>query len=273
MRSPEPLFWLGEAAMEIRRSEQYYYNCRNRMDRPHIVLQITLEGCGFYTRGPRRELLPPNTAFIDAIPGAFEYGYAAESSVPYRLAFVSMAGPVAMRWMRRIHMLFGRVLHFGEDRTVADQVTALAGQDDRGVRLDRYQSSALAYALVMQIHSVLMRSRIEQATRVRRAMAMIEQDGRDPNFGIARLAEELECSREHLTRQFHDATGISPSAYLSQHRLALAARDLRSGTEKLDVIARRCGFSGANYFCRAFRQRWGITPAQYRAAPGMMLLP
>ena len=273
MRSHEPLFWLGAAEIEIRRDEAYCFDCANRFDRPHVVFQMTLEGCGFYTRAQRRQMLSANTAFIDVIPGPFQYGYAKESPEPYRLAYVSLVGPVAIRWMRRIHATFGRVLDFGQDHTVADQITAMAGQYAQGVPLDRYQASAVAYAFIMQIHSVLMRSRIEQATRVRQATALIESHGRDPRFGVGQLARELDCSREHLARQFHEATGISPSTYLSQHRLGLAARELRSGSEKLDVVARRCGFSGANYFCRSFRQRWGITPAQYRAAPGMLLLP
>jgi AraC-like DNA-binding protein len=274
MRSGEPLLWWGGAGAERRPDASYYFDCRRRLDRPHAVIQITLSGCGFYRRSGRRQLLPANHAFIDLIPSAFEYGHAPESEGPYELAFVSFSGPVAERWTKRAQANFGRVLDFGADRSVADQIVAMAQREDQpGAPPDRYQASAMLYALLMQVHSVLMRSRMEQAPRVRQATALIEQHGRDPRFSVATLAQQLDCSREHLTRQFHMATGVSPSKYLSQHRLSLVARELRAGEEKLDAIARRCGFSGANYLCRAFRQRWGLTPAQYRASPGMMLLP
>jgi AraC-like DNA-binding protein len=274
MRSQEPLIWTGGSGIEVRHAD-YYFNSAKRLDRPHVVVQITRSGCGFYRRGGRRWTLPRNVMFIDHIPGAFEYGFAEESTGPYELAFVTLVGPVAERWMRRIHATFGRVLDFGDDFAVADQITAMAKQMEShaAAPLDRYQASAMAYGLIMQVHSVLMRSRIRQATRVRQATSLIERHGRDARFNVTQLAAELGCSREHLTRQFHEATGVSPSTYLSHYRLRVAAQELRRSPDKIESIARRCGFSGANYFCRSFRQRWGVTPAQYRASPGMTLLP
>lgn len=270
--SSEPLMWLAGVGEEIRRDTGYYFDCRKRLDRPHVVFQLTLEGIGFYARNGRRELVGPNHAFIDLIPGNFEYGFAPESSRPYRFVFVSLTGRPAQRWVKRIHQSFGRVLSFGSDTSVADQLRAIAMPNEQSGWLDRYQKSALLYALLMQVHSVLMRSRSEQATRVRRAMELIHEHARDPRFGVSQLARELDCSREHLARQFQDATGMSPLTYLSQSRLRLVANDLRAGDDKLESVARRCGFSSANYLCRMFRKRWGVSPAQYRETPGMMLI-
>jgi AraC-like DNA-binding protein len=270
--SAEPLIWLAGVAEEIRRDTGYYFNSRERLDRPHVVFQLTFEGTGFHTRDGRRQLLPPNSAFIDEIPGNFEYGFASESTRPYRFAYISMTGTPAFQWMKRIHESFGQVLDFGHDSSVADQMRAIVIPNEQSGWLDRYQKSALLYAILMQIHSVLMRSRIEQATRIRRATELIRQHARDPRFGISQLARELDCSREHLARQFQEATGMSPLAYLSQMRLRLVANELRLGDDKLEAVARRCGFSSANYLCRMFRRRWGVTPAQYRETPGMMLI-
>ena len=87
-------------------------------------------------------------------------------------------------------------------------------------------------------------------------------------MAFEQIARELDCSREHLTRQFKVATGVSPSDYLLQHRLRIAARELRherrqAGTDR----ATCCGFSGANYFCRAFHRYQGLTPRQFRSQP------
>lgn len=273
MRSSEPLMWLGHAGEEFRRSTSYYYDARRRSDRAHVVIQLTLDGCGFYRRKGKTHLLRPGMAFIDQIPGPFEYGYSPESDGAYHLMFVSLAGSVALRWARRIHRTFGRVLDFGDDRTIADQMQTVVRQTEQPVRVDRYLASAQLYALFMQIHSVLMRSRMQLATRVTLATSLIERHACEPSFNVERLAGMVSCSREHLTRQFREATGVSPSTYLSQYRLRLAARELRREGDKIDAVARRCGFSGANYLCRMFRERFGLTPAQYRAAPGTMVLP
>jgi AraC-like DNA-binding protein len=101
---------------------------------------------------------------------------------------------------------------------------------------------------------------------------MIAEQGHHADFQIEMLSSQLDCSREHLSRQFRVATGVSPSGYLIQHRLRLAAREIRATGDKLELIARRTGFSCANYLCRAFRQRFGITPAQFRARPQMAIV-
>jgi AraC-like DNA-binding protein len=273
MQSAEPLLWLGGGGEELRRSTEYYYDCRKRPERPHVVLQLTLAGTGFYLRNGQRQLINANQAFIDRIPDDFEYGYATESETPYRFVFTSMIGPIAEQWMERVHQTFGRVLDFGTDRSIADQLLALSSMRAQEKPIDRYQASAMLYGLFMQIHSVLMRSRLGQSPRVRQATMTIEQHACDVRFDIQQLARLLDCSREHLARQFQMATGVSPSTYLSHCRLRLAARELRTGGEKLDTIAKRCGFSGANYLCRLFRKRWGVSPAQFRDSPGMTLVP
>ncbi|GIW75954.1 MAG: hypothetical protein KatS3mg104_1017 [Phycisphaerae bacterium] len=271
VESSEPLMGLAGMGQEIRSDESYYYDARRRLDRPHVVFQLTLEGTGFYKRGGKRHLLNPNTAFMDQIPGDFEYGYAAESPGPYRFLFVSMSGKMAFQWMKRIHRQFGAVHFFGNDDSIADQLRTIIVPHEQQW-LDRYQQSAVLYALVMQIYSVLMRSRIEQSALVCQAIRRIHSLASDPGFGVGDLARILECSREHLARQFQQATGLSPMAYLSRVRLQWAAHELRSSEDKLEVVARKCGFSSANYLCRMFRKRWGVTPAQYRQNPGMVLI-
>ena len=268
-QTPEPLLLLAGSGHQVV-GRDYFYDARLRTDVPHITLQLTLAGTGFFTRQGTRQLLPPGKAFIEQIPSAFEYGYATESSGPYDLLFISMAGTPARRWMQRIHRRFGRVLDLSPVGGTANLMRAMM---DTPASLDRYTQSALLYALLMQIFSELTGSQMRLDPRVSRAIEIIDARAGDPRFGVAELAAEVECSREHLTRQFRLATGQSPQAYLIERRLKLAATALRQGPEKIDVIARRCGFSGANYLIRAFQRRWRITPARYRETPSLTVLP
>lgn len=274
VRTDEPLLWLGGSGRESRTSAAYFYEARTRRDPPHVTIQLTLDGTGFYERGRDRRLLPRGFAYIDQIPGPFRYGYAPESHAGevYELVFVTIAGPTAQRWMRRIHAGFGPVLDLGNDRAIADMMLAIAGRWDQRQRIDRYLMSAQLYALLMQIHSALTRSRLQLEPRVERAIALIEQHAGDARFNVEALAAKLDCSREHLTRHFRRATGMTPSSYLTQQRMRSAAWALRHSDDKIDVIAHRCGFSGSNYLCRMFRQRWKLTPAQYRRSSVELLI-
>ena len=173
-------------------------------------------------------------------------------------------------WYDRLTASFGHVLNLGADERVGPMMLAIAHALETGRQPDRYVLSGQIYQLLMEIYSSLTRSRLSTSPRVTRAMQLITTHAADAGFGITRLAREMDCSREHLTRLFRAATGVSPSDYLTQQRLRKAAEALRSGDDKLESIARRCGFSNANYFCRTFRQHVGTTPAKCRKQPWLM---
>jgi AraC-like DNA-binding protein len=267
LRTDEPLLWMGGAGQETRSDMSYYYDSSKRSDRQHVVLQYTLRGQGFYQREGKRSVLPPGWMWVDVIPGNFEYGYHSGSPLPYELVFVSLIGPDAMAWHQRLTDSFGHVLNVGLDSLVGSQLLAIAHARDSGRMPDRYVQSGMLYQVLMTIFSTLNRTRLSTSPRVMQAIQLISKHAVNPDFGVNALAERMDCSREHLARLFLSATGVSPSDYLLQHRLRRVAQALRSGNEKLETIARRCGFSGANYLVRAFRQRVGTTPARFRRMP------
>jgi len=203
-------------------------------------------------------------AYFDRIPGPFEYGFLPGARRPYEHVFVSLAGPVARRWHGRVVRQFGNVLNFGRQSPVAALMLAIAHSAESGTLPDRYLLSGQLYQLLMTVFSTLRVSRLNTTPRATRAVELITTHAREALFNIEALAERLDCSREYLTRQFTSAVGVSPSDYLTQHRVRLAATELRTTSDKLDAVARRCGFSGANYFCRVFKQRTGATPAEFR---------
>lgn len=267
----EPLLWLAGCGHEIRRSRSdYFFDSRQRSDVPHVVLQWTLSGTGWYERGGRAALLTRGMAFLDAIPGPFRYGYPPDGREPYELVFVSMRGRAAWRWHKRLVSNFGYVLSLGPGHAVEEQMRALVALREQEALGDRYLVSARLYQLVMTLFSALSQSRAATAPLVAQALQCIERRAPDAGFNVEELARELGCSREHLARAFQSGMRVTPLEYLTEHRLRLVMRELREGRDKLDRVAERCGFSGANYLCRVFRRRHGITPARARSRPWML---
>jgi len=267
----EPLFWLGGCGHELRQSHrEYFFDARRRGDQPHVVLQFTLSGCGWYERAGRAVRLEPGMAFLDVIPGPFRYGCRPDSREPYELVFISMRGRPAYQWQQRLARSFGHVLHLGPRHPVAEQMLALVRLRERERLEDRYQVSARLYRLTMDLFSALTRSRAATVPFLAAALESIEVRAREPQFNVEELARALNCSREHLARVFRSGLNTTPLERLTRHRLDLVLRELRGARDKLDGVAARCGFSGANYLCRVFRKRFGITPAQARARPWML---
>jgi len=270
IRTDESLLWLGHAGHEIQRGTNYWFDCRKRKDRPHVTLQLTLAGEGFYTDARGRAPLPTGWAFLAVIPGEFEYGFSTASRGPYEFVYISLTGPVAMAWHDRITHSFGHAIDLSSSGRIGPLMLAITRAFTSGTLPDRYLLSAQLYQVLMEIYSSLTRTRLSTSPRVTKAMERIATHAHDASFSISRLATEMDCSREHLTRLFRAATGVSPSDYLTQQRLRRAAQSLRSSDDKLETIARRCGFSSANYFCRTFRDHVGTTPARFRRQPWLM---
>lgn len=86
-------------------------------------------------------------------------------------------------------------------------------------------------------------------------------------YGIDDLADRLEITKHHLIRVFTANTGISPGKYLTHIRLVHAKSILQTREDTpLEIIAGACGYSCANYFCKAFKKQTGLTPSEYAEA-------
>ena len=96
-------------------------------------------------------------------------------------------------------------------------------------------------------------------------MAAIEQNFAGL-YGVEELSEQLGVSKSHLVRAFRAATGTTPGQYLTAVRIEAAKALLSLRDDSLELVASMCGFSGANYFCKAFKKHTGMTPAAWRAA-------
>ncbi|MET0493323.1 MAG: AraC family transcriptional regulator [Actinoplanes sp.] len=71
-------------------------------------------------------------------------------------------------------------------------------------------------------------------------------------------------SRTAFIRRFSASLGQTPSAYLTDWRLALATRLLHETKAPLATIARQVGYSTGFAFGNAFRRQYGITPGRFR---------
>lgn len=269
VRAEEPLLWLYGAGHEVRSDISYYFNCRKRRDR-HVVLQLTLGGQGFLIEGRGRAALPPGRAFLIGIPGDFEYGFDPASPGPYEQVFVGMRGTAAWGWYERLTKEFGHVLDFGSGSAVEAQMLAIAHARQGGRLPDRYLLSGRLYQLVMTIYSTLRQARAQTSPRVAKAIELVARHAADRDFNVERLSAMLNCSREHLARVFQQTLGITPGDYITRQRLRRAVQQMRQSDDKLQTVALRSGFSGANYFCRVFRKHVGITPAEFRKHPWMV---
>jgi len=83
---------------------------------------------------------------------------------------------------------------------------------------------------------------------------------------LPQLARLCHLSRATFARQFQERLGRSASDLLTDIRMTLAANELRKSPISTAAIAERVGYQSEAAFQRAFKQRMGVTPAQWRRA-------
>ncbi|MFQ3455133.1 AraC family transcriptional regulator [Bradyrhizobium sp. UFLA01-814] len=100
-------------------------------------------------------------------------------------------------------------------------------------------------------------------TALRRAIERLRSDS-DADVSLAALAAEAGLSRFHFCRAFKESTGLSPHAWLRQHRLEQAMNMLRDTGASVVSIAAALGYSSQTAFAAAFRKLTGETPSDWR---------
>ena len=88
---------------------------------------------------------------------------------------------------------------------------------------------------------------------------------------IEQLSTIAHLSRFYYQRLFYRLTGYTVSEYLRSVRLKMAAGLLKADSGKIMDIAMQCGFSSHSTLTRAFRQCYGMSPAEYRASSDIPL--
>jgi AraC-like DNA-binding protein len=80
------------------------------------------------------------------------------------------------------------------------------------------------------------------------------------------MAHAAGLSRAHFSREFKQAFGVAPHAYLLTRRLERAARLLRVTDRSVIEVCMDVGLQSVGSFTTSFRRMFGKTPTAYRAS-------
>jgi AraC family transcriptional activator FtrA len=83
-------------------------------------------------------------------------------------------------------------------------------------------------------------------------------------LSVDAMAELAAMSTRNFIRRFQEATGKTPSDWLTDARIERARELLESTDLTVDEIARRCGFGTAATLRNHFRRRVQLSPVEYR---------
>lgn len=175
----------------------------------------------------------------------------------------------------------------GDERLSDIPIVLLTALDDTQSQLDGLQLGADDY-IAKPFDSRMLLSKCNNLVRSRRAhgagkalpkqavnmedkafleklSGLIESHIGDVELNNDFLAEKMNLSRSSFYNRFKKLTGETPADHINRLRLQKAC-ELLSGEAEYSIaeIADNLGFSTQNYFCHRFKERFGISPRDYR---------
>lgn len=81
---------------------------------------------------------------------------------------------------------------------------------------------------------------------------------------IQQLCEHFYCSKSTLINRFKAEYGKTIHQYILDYRLDKALELLKNDHLSILEISLNCGFNDANYFSKAFKHKFKISPSEYR---------
>lgn len=91
----------------------------------------------------------------------------------------------------------------------------------------------------------------------------IEENISEADLSIEELSKEMNMSRGTLYSRVLHLTGEKPVEFVRSIKLKKAAMLLEKSDLKISQIGYEVGFSNPNYFARAFRAKYNVSPSEY----------
>ena len=99
---------------------------------------------------------------------------------------------------------------------------------------------------------------------MRNVLLYIEDNFRDPELNIARIAEYSGYSLAYFTKAFKLYMNDTPIMHLNKRRISEAKILLHNEDLSLSDVAQKCGYKNLSTFTQAFQRVMGMLPSEYR---------
>ena len=93
-------------------------------------------------------------------------------------------------------------------------------------------------------------------------------DEMDRNYAtvtLQSLSDKYSYNPDHISRLIRKATGKSFKDYLLDRRMEAVCSHLKNSTLPVSEIEEKAGFQNESYFYKKFREKYGMTPNEYRS--------
>ncbi len=179
----------------------------------------------------------------------------AADAVTFEAAFTGTLAAFA-----KARTLPGAILHWLQDCDAKAGIARSHGEYAALRRLTDYQASAEAY-----LSHCLARRQIPQtlSPQIAAAVRYLQAHFAEP-VTLGDVASAAGFHPSYFSTVFKQELGLGFSEYLTELRLSRAREQLAGGSDPIKEVAKRAGFLDYSHFCKTFRKKTGLSPAEYR---------
>jgi AraC-like DNA-binding protein len=167
-----------------------------------------------------------------------------------------MSDPCVL-WEKRVRPI--EWMHYLDD---LEEISSLAREDR-----DAFMRSLLEVFLLGVLHELERKSELHQVVEpplITETRKFVRIHISESSLSVREIANALECTPDHLSRQFHQSVGIKLMAWIAQERITLAKNLLKETHHNIAEVGWAAGFNEPSYFIRVFKRYTGHTPRVYR---------
>jgi len=269
-RGPMPLHaMITSAGLTRQRTGDYHWHGQHRGPAEFAILQWTLAGRGRLRFEDQHHEITPGDVMLVTIPHDHEYWFDPEIADRWHFFYLCLNGRAVMQAFHAAIAQAGPMLRDVPEDSPLARIATEACLDVTSQRIATpWQASSAAYALAMAImdHTTPHQPGGDEPRRPEpiRDAIQFARDHLEEDITVDDLADAAGYSRYHFSRLFRESENVSPAAFLQGERLRKAARLLHTTDEPIKTIAFACGFTSPNYFAKAFKRSFGVTPGQMR---------
>ena len=233
--------------------------------RPDYIIHYVTKGKGIYRVGQETWEVHENEGFL--IRPEVQVFYQADKDAPWSYSWIGFGGDLAPAFVKELGLGDDRFTFFCSRKAELEQIVS---------NMLLYQRYSVANDLMLQsqlylFFACLMKDMLvyshtslpRKNNYVQGAIAFIKNNYTNP-IKVTDVAAYVGIDRTYLYTLFREETGMSPGDYLRNFRLTRAAELLSLSRYPVESIAYSCGYQDALVFSKAFKQKYGITPTQYR---------
>lgn len=257
---------------------QFDFHCIDWHWHPEVEFVLIEKGTADFLIGSERYVLSAGTGiFINSqVIHRFE---AAESTIIPNIVFspLLLAGEESLAYRKFIKPVLdspAECMIFSADdpvqKEVTDTLAAVFALQEPGKECEIKTVELLLklwYMLYAQMQPAeeasAPRSSVRTRAQLQIMMQYIHKNFQRP-ISLNDIAGTVMLSKSSVLNLFRENIHTSPIEYLINYRLKYAARLLNTTENSISAVARETGFENIGYFCRKFKEIFGVTPGKYR---------